>query len=142
MTPLHGKRVAFLGKLGGLNRREVFRLVREQGGIPIEQADDSADWIVIGADELPLNEADGLLTDEMREAAANGRLTIVGETEFWETLGFLDASAEKERQLYTPAMLADLLNVSVATVKALASSWTHSPGAKFIGCRISTFKKS
>ena len=33
---LAGLRVAFVGKLGGVNRREACRLVRQQGGTPVE----------------------------------------------------------------------------------------------------------
>lgn len=113
---LNGRRVAFLGKLGGVTRREAQQLVREQGGIPVDKPSPDADLIVIGADELPLAEADDLLGDAIRQAAAEGRVEIIGETQLWQRLGLME-NEQNVRRLYTPAMLADLLNVSVATIR-------------------------
>ncbi len=48
-SPFDGKRVAFVGKLGGLNRREAARLIREHGGIPVEQSSATVDCIIVGA---------------------------------------------------------------------------------------------
>ena len=52
-TFFQGKHVAFVGRLGGVTRREAGQLVREHGG---QMEDDglAADLIVIGADEPPL----------------------------------------------------------------------------------------
>ena len=60
-APLDGKRVAFVGKLGGMARRQAQQLVRQQGAIAVEKgslkkAGVEVDIIVIGADELPLGE--------------------------------------------------------------------------------------
>ena len=114
--PLAGKRVAFVGKLGGVTRRQAQQLVRRQGGVPVEGPNSDADLVVIGADELPLGEHDELLDDATRRAAGEQRLEIITETEFWQRLGLVD-SEQNIRRLYTPAMLADLLNVSVATIR-------------------------
>jgi tetratricopeptide (TPR) repeat protein len=114
---LAGKRVAFLGKLGGMNRRDLFRLVRDQGGTPVEQVEEGVDLLVIGADELPLREEEELLSDEIRQWAAQGKMKILGETDFWAWLGHIEGESGRVRQLYTPAMLAELLDVSVATVR-------------------------
>ncbi len=114
--PLQGKRVAFVGKLGGVNRREGKHLVRDQGGIPVDRLDESADIVVIGADELPLGEQDDLLDEATRQAAAQGKVEIISETALWQRLGLVE-SENYVRRLYTPAMLADLLNVPVATIR-------------------------
>ena len=53
---LQGKRVAFVGKLGGVTRREAQQLVRDQGGLPVSKCSADVDMIVIGADELLLAE--------------------------------------------------------------------------------------
>jgi len=116
VPPLDGRRVAFLGKLGGVTRREAQQLVREQGGIPVDKPSPDADLIVIGADELPLADADDLLGDSIRQAATEGRVEIIGETQLWQRLGLME-NEQNVRRLYTPAMLADLLNVSVATIR-------------------------
>jgi tetratricopeptide (TPR) repeat protein len=114
--PLNGKRVAFAGKLGGLTRREAQQLVRQHAGIPVQNCDASADLIVIGADELPLTEDEELLNEEVHRAAGEGRLEIISETQLWQRLGLVDAE-QNVRRLYTPAMLAELLKVSVATIR-------------------------
>lgn len=106
--------VAFAGKLGGMSRREAKELIREQGGIPVDRVDTNVDLIVMGADELPLNE-DSLLDESVRRLAGAGQLTIISETELWRQLGMVDA--EPNMQLYTPAMLADLLEVPISVIR-------------------------
>lgn len=113
---LADKRVAFVGKLGGMTKREAYALVRHQGGIPVERMrETNLDLVVVGAEELPLEDQD-LLTAEVRNAAANGELEIINETELWQRLGFVEVEHHVQK-LYTPAMLADLLNVSVSIIR-------------------------
>lgn len=114
-SPLADKRVGFVGKLGGVTRREAMQLVRGQGGVPVEPAGADCDLLVIGADVLPPAEED-LLTPEMCEAAAAGRLEILSETQLWERLGMVEGE-QHVRSLYTPAMLAQLLGVPVAVIR-------------------------
>jgi len=113
---LRGQRVAFVGKLGGVNRREAQQLVRRHGGNPVDSAAEDVDLIVIGADQLPLGDQEDLLDDTAREAVAAGRIEIITETQLWERLGWVDGDGDV-RRLYTPAMLADLLGVSVAVIR-------------------------
>lgn len=113
---LAGKRVAFVGKLGGVTKREAQQLVRQQGGLAVESTAAQLDLVVIGADELPLGDRDETLDDRLRQAAAEGRLEIIGETQLWQRLGMMD-NEQHVRRLYTPAMLADLLQVPVATIR-------------------------
>lgn len=119
-TPLlEGQRVAFWGKLGGLNRREAQQLVRKHGGLCVDPFDDSLSLLVVGADELPLHDLHQLefLDQRMRQAMGEGRLEVVSETVLWERLELVEAE-HQIRRLYTPAMLADLLGVSVAKVRS------------------------
>ncbi len=109
------KRIAFLGKLGGLSKREAMQLVRSHGGVAVEMADPAIDVVVIGAEESPLAE-DQLLDDRLRAAAARGDVEVIHETELWQRLGLVEAEQAVKR-LYTPAMLADLLNVSVRVIR-------------------------
>ncbi len=113
---LQGKRVAFVGKLGGVTRKEAQQLVRDQGGVPVNKCSADVDLIVIGADELPLAEDGELLDTEIRDAAGDGRLEIISETQLWQRLGIVEAE-QHVRRLYTPAMLADLLGVTVSIVR-------------------------
>jgi len=114
--PLEGKRVAFVGKLGGVTRREAQQLVRQHGGLPAVKCSADADLIVIGADELPLGDEGQLLDDTIHLAAGEGRLEIISETLLWQRLGIVEGE-QFVRRLYTPAMLAELLDVSVATIR-------------------------
>ena len=115
--PLQGTRVAFVGKLGGLTRREAQRLVRRHGGVPVDPKPvDAVDLIVIGADELPLGEQMELLDEAARLAAAEGKLQVITETQLWQRLGLVEHQHNVHR-LHTPAMLADLLGVSVSIVR-------------------------
>ncbi|HND50940.1 MAG TPA: MerR family transcriptional regulator, partial [Pirellulaceae bacterium] len=115
-SPLRDRRVMFVGKLGGLTKREAQQVVRQHGGVAVDQYDSNVDLIVIGADELPLGDDQEGLPDEAREAAAEQRLEIISETDLWQRLGLVD-SQQHVRRLYTPAMLAKLLQVSVATIR-------------------------
>ena len=85
---LAGRRVAFLGKLGGVNRREAATIVRQHGGSPVEQPE--AELLVLGADEFPLGEAE-LVDDETRDRAARGEVEIISETQFWFRLGMVES---------------------------------------------------
>lgn len=119
ISPISGMRVAFVGKLGGLNRREARKFVREQGALMVDAPSADANLIVIGADEFPSQDYEQLLDDSVIEAAGNGLLQIINETEFWQRTGVVqtDEHAEDPSQLYTPAMLAELLKVSISTIR-------------------------
>ncbi len=115
---LKGQRVALVGKLAGMSKREAQQLVRRHGATVIERADASATLLVVGENELPLG--DGTLEqafdDAVREAVDRGTLEIVGETQLWQRLGLVDLEQHIHR-LYTPAMLAQLLAVEVSAIR-------------------------
>lgn len=108
-------RIAFIGKLGGMSRREAMQLVRNYGAVPVEPDQDRIDVWVIGAEESPLAEAE-LLDQVVRDSAARGDCEVIHETELWQRLGLVDQEQAIQR-LYTPAMLADLLGVSVRIIR-------------------------
>lgn len=112
---LAGIRVALLGRFGGMNQREAGSVLRSFGAIVSEPNPDTVDWIVVGADESPLAEAD-LIRGPIRDAAAAGEIEILHETELWQRLGLVDIQTS-QRQYYTPVMLAHLLGVSVRVVR-------------------------
>jgi Tfp pilus assembly protein PilF len=114
--PLAGQRIAFLGKLGGVNRREAQQLVRREGGAVVDGSDPGLNLVVLGAEEFPLADLDVLLEPNLRAAAAEGRIEIITETELWQRLGLVE-NEQHIRRLYTPAMLADLLDVPVAIIR-------------------------
>jgi tetratricopeptide (TPR) repeat protein len=115
-SPLAGKRISFVGKLGGLTRREALQLVREHGGIPVEKPSAEVDWVIVGAEQLPWDAQELARQESMRTLADDGQLEIIPEHELWQRLGLVEPQ-QQIKQLYTPAMLADLLKISLATVR-------------------------
>ncbi len=116
---LSGTRVAFVGKLASMARREAAQLVREHGGVVLEKPDASAHWIVVGEHEIPLPAAEGQedwFDESIREASQRGTLEVITETQLFQRLGLVEPTPEAHR-LYTPAMLADLLGVPVAVIR-------------------------
>ncbi len=114
-SPVAAKRIALVGRFGGMNHREATNLLRSYAAIVVDRHDAEIDWVVIGAEESPVAEAEWV-TPELRDAAAAGRVEIVHETELWHRLGLVELE-HSVRRYYTPAMLAHLLNVSVRVVR-------------------------
>jgi len=125
---LKGQRVALVGKLAGMSRREAQQLVRKHGGTVVERPDEQTTLVVVGENEVPLGHdaageasLDGVslehaLDATVRAAVDRGTLEVVGETQLWQRLGLVDRE-QHIRRLYTPAMLAQLLGVSAATIR-------------------------
>jgi len=115
---LQGKRVAFVGRLASMPKREAAQLARRHGAIVVETPDASVHLIVVG-EELPLGDAgepEELFDAATRQAAEAGTLEILTETQLWQRLGLVEAEPNIHR-LYTPAMLAELLEVPVAVIR-------------------------
>lgn len=115
-SPISGRRIAFVGKLGSMNRREARELVRRHRGLMVERMDSSVDLVVIGADVLPLGDQAELLDDWVIEASAKGKVSVINETQFWQELGIVEPELDIGR-FYTPAMLAGLLNLPLSTIR-------------------------
>ena len=116
---LEGKRVAFVGRLASMARRDAAQLVREHGATVVDQADPTVHLAVVGEEELPFSSAAG--PDEWfdaptRAAMERGTLEVIAETALWQRLGLVEREQDIQR-LYTPAMLAELLGVPVAVVR-------------------------
>ena len=77
----------------------------------------SATLVVVGENELPLRTRPWRAFDAaVREAVERGTLEIISETQLWQRLGLVDREQHLHR-LYTPAMLAGLLGVSVSVIR-------------------------
>ena len=109
------KRIALVGRMGGMNRREARNLIASYGAVVVSVSAAELDWVVVGADEPPLAETE-LLSRAVLDKAASGDLNIISEDDFWQRLGLVDFDSAAI-QLYTPAMLADLLGVSVRVIR-------------------------
>jgi tetratricopeptide (TPR) repeat protein len=125
-APLAGLRVAIVGRLAGMSKRDAQEMIRQRGGAPSELANlaadgktESAPQLIVVGEDLPFaaGAASSSLFDEATQAAIEaGDIEVVGESQFWQRLGLVDQH-EHVRQLYTPAMLAELLVVPVAIVR-------------------------
>ncbi len=85
----------------------------------LEQADASANLLVLGEAGLPFSEGDPLddwPDESIRQAVEAGTVEIVTETQLWQRLGLAGGGPDLHR-LYTPAMLAELLGVSLAVIR-------------------------
>lgn len=112
---IQGRRITLVGRLGGMNRREAANLLRSYGAVVVESDSAAVDWIVIGAEESPLAEAE-LIEEATRRREQFGGAQILHETDLWQRLGLVD-SEHSIRKLHTPAMLAHLLGVSVRVIR-------------------------
>ena len=124
---LTGRRVALVGRLAGMSKRDAQQLIRRAGGVPMGAADSSSEsqpsdgipqLIVVGEEfPLPADAISADLFDTATQAAIEaGDVEVIGESEFWQRLGLLDGE-HHVRRLYTPAMLAELLHVPVSVVR-------------------------
>ncbi|HPP54302.1 MAG TPA: tetratricopeptide repeat protein, partial [Thermoguttaceae bacterium] len=118
---VQGKRIAIVGRLASMNRRELAHLLRQHGAVVLEKAGPEAELIVLGEWASPSGEASGDATGlglppELQEAADQGRVELVRESQLWQRLGLVDPQQEVHR-LYTLAMLAELLRTPLAEVR-------------------------
>lgn len=109
------KRITLIGRFGGMNQKQAANVLRSYDAVIVDQDDSNLDWIVIGAEESPLAEAD-LLSSRMRDSAARGEVEVIHETDLWQRLGLVDIE-QSVRRYHTPAMLAHLLDVSVHVIR-------------------------
>ena len=130
---LENKRVAFVGRLFGMSRKDVSELVRKYGAKVSRKLDAKLNLIVLADDLSMLLDTDNWLTPEMADALSQGELEVISETELWQRLSEFDAARNNGSQsvqadasknvsvpltrLYTPSMLASMLDVPVATIR-------------------------
>ncbi|HVU89407.1 MAG TPA: tetratricopeptide repeat protein [Pirellulales bacterium] len=111
---LSGLRVAFAGKLAGLTKREAQQLVRAHGATTVDDLA-GADLVILG-EASPNQEIGALLGHDASQALSDGKLVALNETQLWQRLGLIELDSNVSR-MYTPAMLAELIGVPVATVR-------------------------
>jgi tetratricopeptide (TPR) repeat protein len=116
---VHERRLAFVGKLASMAKRDAAQLARQHGAIVLEKPDASVDLIVVGENEFPLPESgdqNDWFDETTRQRIEAGGAEVITETQLWQRLGLVDSQHNIHR-LYTPAMLADLLRVPVAVIR-------------------------
>jgi len=113
---LENRRIGFAGKLGSMNRKEAKDAIREKGGIVVDKIDDSIELIVIGADHLPLDEELEWVDNWLQEGNRAQHVEVISEMQLCQMLGLTGPEWNMSR-LYTPAMLAELLKLPLATIR-------------------------
>jgi tetratricopeptide (TPR) repeat protein len=113
---LENRRVGIVGKLGSMNRKEARDAIREKGGILVEKIDDSIQLLVIGADHLPFDEELEWTNNWIHEGDREQQIEVISEVQLCQLLGLTGPEWNLAR-LYTPAMLAELLQLPLATIR-------------------------
>ena len=106
-TLIQGRRVALGQRLVVKSRSDWKRLIKEHGGHPIDHLDELTDVLLISSAD------DG---DSHRQFPATQKLEVVVEDQLWQMLSSQQSDVDLSR-LYTPQILAKLLDVPVATIR-------------------------
>ena len=116
---LQGERVAFTGTLASMTHRQAMELVEQHGGEATQHVGNHTSILVVGEEGWPL-EPDGhpsIKLEFARQMHDQGDpIQIVSESEWLKFLG-IEPPERKTHQLYTPAMLCQLLGVSVHEIR-------------------------
>lgn len=116
---LAGTRVALVGRLASMSKRDAASLLRRAGAHVVERPDPSTQLVVLGEQGYPLSaetDPETWCDPATRQAVEAGWIEVIRESQLWARLGLVDASSEIHR-LYTPAMLAELLHVPLAVIR-------------------------
>jgi len=116
---VQGKRIALVGRLASMSKRDAAQLLRRQGATVVDKPEATLDLVVVGEEGMPWPTADAgdpWLDPSVRGAIERGTLQVITETQLWQQIGLVEAQQDVHR-LYTPAMLADLLHVPVAVIR-------------------------
>ncbi len=116
---LSGVRVALVGRLASMSRREAAQLLRQHGALVAERPSPSVRLVVVGEGDFPPSAESGpddWFDAPTRQAIERGEIEVLRETQLWQRLGMVETEQEVHR-LYTPAMLAELLHVPVAVIR-------------------------
>jgi Tfp pilus assembly protein PilF/DNA-binding transcriptional MerR regulator len=116
---LADRRVVLVGKLASMSRRDAERLVRQHGGQWMDRITEATNLIVVSDERAHLEKRSAnreLFDDDTCARIARGEIEMIGESELWARMGLVESGQGIER-LYTPAMLAELVRVPIATIR-------------------------
>lgn len=115
---MQGERIAFTGTLASMTHKEAAELVQANGGMAMTSVSRQITMLVVGSEGWPL-EPDGQASQKLEfvEARiADGQdVRILNESEWLHLIGLADR--DTVNRAYTPAMLSQLLNVSVSSIR-------------------------
>lgn len=116
---LKGERVAFTGVLASMTHAKAGKLVEQHGGEASEHISRQTTMLVVGEEGWPL-EDDGHPSVKLQQAErlreSGNELRIISESDWLHLIG-LTERREEARRLYTPAMLSQMLDVSVYVIR-------------------------
>ena len=116
---LQGEQVAFTGVLASMTHREAMELVTRHGGTSTAHVTRSTTMLVVGEEGWPLesNGQPSVKWQDANELARSGLpLTTLVESQWLHLLG-LDETRTEIHKAYTPAMLSQLLGVTVHLIR-------------------------
>jgi len=130
--PLEGERIAFTGTLASMTHRQAMELVERHGGQSSQHVSHQTTLLVVGEEGWPL-EADGRISvklDQARQLHEKGEpIRILSESE-WLALLNIEPKERRQLQLYTPAMLSQLLKISVHEIRRWERAGLIKPAKK------------
>jgi tetratricopeptide (TPR) repeat protein len=116
---LQGERVAFTGTLASMTHAQAAARVEEHGGSAAEHVSRQTTMLVVGEEGWPL-EDDGSPSVKLQQVERWRRdgvdIRIINESDWLLLLG-LTERRDEIRRLSTPAMLSQLLDVSVHVIR-------------------------
>ncbi|MEL6896321.1 MAG: tetratricopeptide repeat protein, partial [Planctomycetota bacterium] len=121
-----GQRICLLGRFGSMNRKQLSAVLRSHGGIVIPPTSGTINIAIVGADTPA--EKGPAIPDGLQQQIDRDETEVMQEADLWPRLGYLDDpssgtfgdasdDAAQIHRLYTPAMLADLLGISVRVIR-------------------------
>jgi tetratricopeptide (TPR) repeat protein len=135
---LHGKRVAFTGKLACMTRPEAARMVRATGGEFVADVNRRTSLVVVGLEGWPLQK-NGRLTRKLIQARRLQHygypITVLPEEELLSQVGLRDQS-EGIHERYTMAHLHRILHIPGERLRAWMNAGLIQPAETSNGvCR-------
>ncbi len=116
---LEGEHVSLTGTLASMTHEAAYKLVEEHGGTSMHHVSKVTTLLVIGEEGWPLD-PDGNPSQKLlhtQELQGDGiDIRILKESDWLNALGLNDQQQDVHR-LYTPAMLSQLLNLSVNDIR-------------------------
>lgn len=116
---LQGERVVFTGTLACMTHQKAWEFVELHGGQSAQHVSRQTTLLVVGEEGWPLEEdgSPSVNLSQAQELIAEGvSIQIIKESDWLALIELKDPGVNVD-QLYTPAMLTQMLNVPVSTIR-------------------------
>lgn len=131
---LQGERIAFTGTLASMTHRQAMELVEQYGGAATQNVSHQTTLLVVGEEGWPL-ETDGRVSvklEQARQLHEKGELLRIMSESEWLAVLNMEPKERRQQQLYTPAMLSQLLNISVHEIRRWERAGLIRPAKKVL----------